>query len=261
MREHFDVALDFQGLIKSAALARFSGAKRVLGFAKAALREKHAASFYTSTVTPEDGQHVIDKNLSLLRGLNIQHPAARMFAFARKPSAALQRVRTQAGERFAIVNPGAAWANKRWHPERFGAVADAIRVRHALLSVVIWGPGERELADRVVAAANGAAFAAPVTSIADLFALSRAASLMVSGDTGPLHVAAACGTPIVGIYGPTDPRRNGPWLPADVCVSRFEACGCHHQRRCVRERWCLDDVQVPEVIAAIDRRLAGAGAR
>jgi heptosyltransferase-1 len=160
-----------------------------------------------------------------------------------------------------MVNPGAAWPNKRWHPERFGAVARAIRDRHALRSVVIWGPGERELADRVVAASHGAAFAAPPTSIADLFAISGAASLMVSGDTGPLHIAAAYGTPIVGVYGPTDPARNGPWSADDVCVSRFEACGCHHLRRCVRERWCLEEVHADEVIDAIDRRLAPARAR
>jgi lipopolysaccharide heptosyltransferase I len=259
--ERFDAALDFQGLIKSATLARSSGAARVIGFSKRALREPLAASFYTESVVPNDAGHVIDKNLSLLRGLNIQHPAARSFTFARRPSAALQRVRTQVGERFAIVNPGAAWINKRWHPERFGAVAEAIRLGHGLPSVVIWGPGERELADRAVAASNGAALAAPATSVADLFALCGAASLMVSGDTGPLHIAAASGTPVVGIYGPTDPRRKGPWAPADVCVSKFDACGCHHLRRCVRDRWCLEDVQAAEVVAAIDRRLAGAGAR
>lgn len=260
-RERFDAALDFQGLLKSAALARFSGATRTIGFARADLREEYAGNFYTQSVSAGPGGHVIEKNLSLLRGLNIQHPAAWTFGFAQRPSAALQRVRTHVGERFAIINPGAAWVNKRWHPERFGAVAAALRDRHALPSVVIWGPGEQEMADRAAAASNGAAITAPPTSIADLFALSRAASLMVSGDTGPLHIAAASGTPVVGIYGPTDPRRNGPWSPADVCVSTFESCGCHHLRRCVRDRWCLGDVEIDEVVAAVDRRLAVAGAR
>jgi lipopolysaccharide heptosyltransferase I len=259
-RERFDAALDFQGLIKSASLARLSGARLVAGFKGGGVREPAAVSFYSATVAAAPG-HVIEKNLSLLRAINIHQPAAPCFAFARRPSSALQRVRTQAGERFAIINPGAAWPNKRWHPERFGAVAEAIRVRHAMRSVVIWGPGERELADRVIAASDGAALAAPATSIADLFAMSAAAALMVSGDTGPLHIAAASGTPIVGLYGPTDPRRNGPWSREDLSVSRFEACGCHHLRRCVRDRWCLEDVQVEEVVDAIDRRLAPAGAR
>lgn len=255
-REGFDAALDFQGLIKSATLARASGAKQVIGFSKDALREPLAASLYSKTIAPEGSPHVIDKNLALLRALNIVHPAGRTFAFEKRPSAATQRIRAQLGDRFAIINPGAAWVNKRWHPERFGTVADALRVRHGLPSVVIWGPGERELADRVVSSSNGAASVAPATSIADLFALCRVASLMVSGDTGPLHIAAACGTPIVGIYGPTDPGRNGPFASGDVSVSMFEMCGCHHLRRCTRSHWCLDDVTADGVVAAIDRRVA-----
>jgi ADP-heptose:LPS heptosyltransferase len=78
---------------------------------------------------------------------------------------------------------------------------------------------------------------------------------MVSGDTGPLHIAAAAGTPIVAVFGPTNPRRNGPWLPADVVVSRYDACGCHYDRRCHEARWCLEDVGVAELTAAIQQRL------
>jgi heptosyltransferase-1 len=136
-----------------------------------------------------------------------------------------------------------------------------IQKRHGLRSVVIWGPGEQELAGQVVSASSGAALGAPPTSVADLFALCDAASLMVSGDTGPLHIGAACGTPLVGIYGPTDPGRNGPWSPSDLTVSRFGECRCHHQRQCTNSRWCLDDVQVGEVAACVDRRLAGAQVR
>ncbi|HSL23153.1 MAG TPA: glycosyltransferase family 9 protein [Vicinamibacterales bacterium] len=260
-REQFDAALDFQGLVKSATLARLSGSRRAVGFARASLREPAAAALYHETVTPGADGHVIGKNLSLLRALDIQAPAAPSFPFARRPSAALQQVRTQAGERFAIINPGAAWPNKRWPPERFGALAGQLRERHALPSIAIWGPGELEIAETLVRESGGAAALAPLTSIADLFALAGAASLMVSGDTGPLHIAAAAGTPIVGIYGPTDPARNGPWSPHDVCVSRFAACGCHHLRRCVQARWCLDDVALEEVAQAVDRRLAGVAAR
>lgn len=260
-RERFDAALDFQGLIKSAVLARLAGAKRTIGFSKGALREPFAASFYTETHMPPDGGHVIDKNLSLLRALGIHHPAAPSFRFTPRPSAALQQVRGHTGGRFAIVNPGAAWPNKRWPPERFGVLAADIQKQHGLRSIVIWGPGERELAEQVVTASGGAALISPPTSIADLFALCGAASLMVSGDTGPLHIGAASGTPLVGIFGPTDPRRNGPWSSADASVSRFTQCRCHHQRRCTNSRWCLDEVTVAEVAEAIGRRLAGAATR
>jgi lipopolysaccharide heptosyltransferase I len=254
----YDAALDFQGLLKSAALARFSGAARVVGFARDGLREPAASSFYKEKIDAPAGGHVIQKNLALLRSVGVEPPARPEFHFVPRPSAALRRTQSLVGPRFAIVNPGAAWPNKRWHPERLGAVAAAIRSRFDLPSVVIWGPGEHDAAERVTAASCGAAALAPPTSVADLFALSRAASLVISGDTGPLHIAAAVGTPVVGIYGPTDPARNGPWSPEDVCVSRFAACGCHHQRRCSQPRWCLEDVQVSEVVGAVERRLAAA---
>ncbi len=83
----------------------------------------------------------------------------------------------------------------------------------------------------------------------------RGARVMVSGDTGPTHIAAAVGTPIVGIYGPTRPGRNGPWLPDDVTVSRADVCECHHLRQCRRQTMCLLDIGVDEVVAAVERRL------
>ena len=259
-RERFDAALDFQGLIKSAALARLAGAARTIGFTKPSLREPFAGSFYTETVPAADGGHVIEKNLSLLASIGVPQPAAPAFRFAQRPSAALQRVRAETGGRFAIVNPGAAWPNKRWAPARFGTVAAAIFRQHDLRSLVLWGPGERDLAEAVVTASSGGAMMAPPTSIADLFALCREAALMISGDTGPLHIGAASGTPLVGIFGPTDPRRNGPWSSSDASVSRFGECRCHHQRRCTNGRWCLEDIGAAEVLEAVNRRLAGAAA-
>jgi len=149
-------------------------------------------------------------------------------------------------------------ADQALAPVRLGAIASALRDAHGLTSVVLWGPGEESLAREVVASSGGAAILSPQTSIADLVALSRGAALFVSGDTGPAHIAAAVGTPIVGIYGPTRPSRNGPWSPDDVTVSRDAVCECHHLRRCRRETMCLSDIQVDEVWKAVERRLAGA---
>jgi len=116
--------------------------------------------------------------------------------------------------------------------------------------------GEEGLAQEVVRASSGAALLSPKTSIVDLLALIRGAMVMISGDTGPTHVAAALGTPIVGIYGPTRPSRNGPWAPGDITISRDAICQCHHLRRCTRERMCLLDVEAAEVLDAVERRLA-----
>ena len=261
-RGRYDVAIDVQGLVKSAFLARASRAGRVVGFPTPRLRERAARLFYTETHDPGPTRHVIEKNLGLVAPLGVASPVSQdmRFPIEARPSTSAAVVRRQLGlsERasFALMNPGAAWPNKRWPPERLGAVALWLHRRHALPSAVLWGPGDEPLAAEVVSASAGAAHLAPQTSLADLVALARAATLMVSGDTGPLHLAAAVGTPVVGIYGPTHEVRNGPWSSDDLTVSRFGQCECHHRRRCRARRWCIGDVSVAEVIGAVDRRIS-----
>ena len=121
---------------------------------------------------------------------------------------------------------------------------------------VIWGPGEESLADSVAAASDGAAIVTRSTSLTDLVAVLKSATLLVSGDTGPLHIAAALGTPIVGIYGPTNPDRNGPWAAADHTVSQFAECRCHHRRSCRVPGWCVGHIAVAAVAEAVDYRLS-----
>jgi lipopolysaccharide heptosyltransferase I len=251
----YDIAIDLQGLMKSAVFARASGALRVAGFSIWHLREKGARPFYSETGGEDHADHVVQKNLQLLRDVGIE--ARRVeFPLADVASAAVEAVRgALAGAPFALINPGAAWPNKQWPPARFGEVAAFLRDVRGLPSIVLWGPGEEALADAVIAASQGAARRAPSTTIADLLALSRAASLVVSGDTGPLHVAAAVGTPAVAIFGPTDPARNGPWQPIDVTVSRYDRCDCHYERTCHQSSWCLESITVAEVTAAIQQRL------
>lgn len=256
----YDAALDMQGLMKSAVLARMSGASRVIGFSIWHLREKSARPLYSETPdAPEDTAHphVIHKNLQLLETVGVRDMTVR-FPLAHVESAVANRVRAEAGRPFALINPGAAWPNKRWPPERYGEVAAFIRDVRGLAVFVLWGPGEEPLAQQVVDASSGAARLAPATSLADLLALARAAALVVSGDTGPLHIATAAGAPTVALFGPTDPERNGPWSPDDVSVSRYGTCGCHYARRCRQSEWCLESITVPEVTAAIQQRMAGA---
>ena len=252
----YDIAIDLQGLMKSAVLARASGAARVVGFSIWHLREKTARPFYSDAHDAEGG-HVIRKNLRLLRALGVEDEAIR-FPLADVPSRALDELRRRIPEdgRFALINAGAAWPNKRWPPDRFGELASFLRDACGLIPVVLWGPGEEGLADSVIARSSNAATAAPATGVADMVALARASALVVSGDTGPLHIATAVGTPTVSLFGPTDPERNGPFAPDDVVVSRYEACGCHYDRRCHESPWCLDEVTVAEVCAAVQRRLA-----
>jgi len=260
----YDVALDFQGLWKSAAWARLSGARRVVGFAGAWRREGPSALLVGERVDlPGEAVHVIDKNLALLRPLGIDALGLREFPLPEAPASA-ERVDRALAELgigpFAILNPGGGWPSKRWPAESFGAVARGLRER-GLSAVVTWGPGEEALADRVVAAAAGAAVRSFATSLLDYLALARRARLVVAADTGTLHLACAVGTPVVALFGPTDPARNGPFSLRDEVVRRVPPCAPCHRRVCPRHEGIMATIPGGEVLGAIDRRLAAAPSR
>jgi heptosyltransferase I len=264
----YDVAIDLQGLMKSAILARASGARRVVGFSASYARERLARVFYTEAYDPGRGgiydrretRHVVEINLGMLQQLGVPL-APPEFPIEPVESPVARWAAGESGGRYALLNPGAAWPNKRWPPSRLAEVAIELKNTHHLTSVVLWGPGEEPLAAQVVAEADGAAILSPKTTIADIVGLARGAALMVSGDTGPTHIATAVGTPLIGLYGPTRPSRNGPLAPRDVTISRDAVCQCHHLRRCKLDRMCLLDIEVPEVVSAIERRLSPEPAR
>jgi heptosyltransferase I len=259
-RERYDVCLDLQGLLKSAALARFSGARRIIGFARPLLRESAAVLAYSETGGDGAG-HVIDKNLSLLTLVGVGSKERRFcLDIPETPVVPCTReiLGTGASAPFVLINPGAAWPNKRWPAERFGSVARRLRDRLGLPSAVLWGPDEATLAAAVTRASDGAARMAPQTTMVEMLALARAARVVVSGDTGPLHLAAAAGTPVVGLYGPTPPGRNGPWDPRDRVVSSHDTCQCVFQRQCTADTWCLERITVDAVVDAVLARLEAA---
>ena len=267
-RNRYDVAIDLQGLIKSALLSRASGAPKVIGFSSSYARERLARLFYTEAHDPGRGglynpaetRHVVEMNLGLLEPLGVA-PARPEFPIEDVDSNVARWAMSHTGGAYALLNPGAAWPNKRWPPDRFAALAAELRNRRGLMSVILWGPGEEDLARETTAAAEGAAVLSPKTTIGDVIALARGAAVMVSGDTGPTHIASAVGTPLVGIYGPTRPSRNGPMASDDAIVTRDAICQCHHLRRCRLSRMCLLDIEVTEVADAVERRLAAGRTR
>jgi lipopolysaccharide heptosyltransferase I len=264
--QDYDFALDLQGLIKSAIWARMSFADRVVGFDPPNLREPQAAFLYSQTVTPVGPSgsqavgrseiHIIHKNLSILQALDITPGPIEIPLVPHASAETTAAIETAGGPlQYVVINPGAAWPNKRWPPERFGALAAALQQKFDLRSLITWGPSEKDLATLVASNSVGAATLAPPTSVSDLAVLMRDAALVVSGDTGPLHIAAAMGTPLVGLYGPTWPERNGPWDPKDVVISRANVCVCHHKRQCLRGSPCINEITLDEVVAASERRL------
>jgi heptosyltransferase I len=253
----YQVALDMQGAIRSAVLARLSGAPVVYGARQT--RESPATLFYTRQQIAS-GTHIIEQHLAL---------AAAVAGSKSRPSgvdlprdvATEQRVEqllAHAGVRqLAIINPGAGWGAKRWPAERYGVVARALACC-GLQSIVNYGPGEDQLAREAEDSSKGAAKAFAL-SITELIALTRRAKLFVGGDTGPLHLAAALQVPIVAIFGPTDPARNGPYGTPSV-VLRNPASPTSHARRVQPDEGMLE-ITVDSVIDAARRLLTGTGAK
>lgn len=253
---HYEAVIDLQGLLKSAMLARSVRGRQTIGFPRRHLREPLARLFYTVAPDPGEATHVIYKNLALLAPLKVLDRRVR-FPLDVPATATVGQILERFHPReYVLINPGAAWPNKRWPPNRFGELASAIRRDFGWRSLVLWGPGEQELAHDVVEASEGAAESSPPTTITDLVGVARHARLMISGDTGPLHIAGAVGTPIVALYGPTRPERNGPWGLDDIAISRVQRCSCVYERTCKAPERCIDDISVAEVMSAVHRRVA-----
>jgi lipopolysaccharide heptosyltransferase I len=258
----YDFVLDLQGTMKSAVSAFLARSDRRIGFGSRHLKERAAALLYTERVSANGGPpHVIDRHLRLLRALDI-HTDERRFPISSDPpaeAAAARELEQRGLTVFALLNPGGSWATKRWSPDKFGRLALEMKRAFELPSLVVWGPGEEAMAREVVAASDGAAQLAPETSLAELLPYIRKARLFVSGDSGPLHLASACGVPAVGIFGPTDPARNGPFGKGDEVVWKHVDCSPCYKHRCPGYgNVCLTSIEVEEVLDAVRRRLGEA---
>jgi len=208
----YDVALDLQGSIRSAVIARMSGASVVIG--SDAPREKQSRWFYTSRVKTEKA-HVIDQAVEIARALVPEVDAAEVVLPVDATAERWCRILLAGDARkIVVIAPGAGWGAKQWPAERYGAVANDLVERgyRVLVNAV---PGGDLLAAAVVTASDGRAEAVECT-LPQLIAMTRRGVLFIGGDTGPLHLADALGVPSVGIFGPTDPARNGPYSERNI---------------------------------------------
>ena len=253
----YDAVIDLQGAIRSAVLGRLAGARRLIGEAEP--REGTARWLFTETVATR-GEHVIEQDLELasriagdalvaVPALLPVDPAAESWCEALLASSGTRPV--------ALINPGAGWGAKRWPVERYALVARGLIAR-GFRVLVNAGPGEERMADVIVKEASSAAIPL-ATSLSQLIALTRRVALCIAGDTGPLHLACALGRPVVGIYGPTDPGRNGPY-GTRFRVLRSPQSRRDHARRPEPEAGLLT-IQPEEVLGAADELLAGEAAR
>jgi lipopolysaccharide heptosyltransferase I len=256
----FDIALDFQGLLKSASIAKLARAPRRFGFAREALREPASRFLLTNTVTVPRKMHVIRKNLLLAqKALKIPVPETDfefpIFTLKSHVEEAEKIVSQVAGGNFAILNPAGGWTTKLWHAEKFGALADKLWEEHGLTSVVTTAPSENALAEKVLQNSKSGKTMAANLSLKGFYELTKRARVYVGGDTGPTHLAAAAKAPIVGIFGPTEWWRNGSPNEADIAVERADI-DCRtdcHRRAC--GNWICMDISVEAVFNAVQKRL------
>lgn len=237
----YDLAIDLQGLLKSGIVAWLSGARHRLGFARS---REGSALFLTHRVqTPEGPVHAVDRYMAVVGALGAD-TGPRDFTIPVGPEAVAraEALLAEAGRPRVVLHPSARWPTKLWEAEGFARVGDALARRAGASIILTGGPG-----DRATAAVAASMRAKPLDltgrlGLKELAAILARADLMVAVDSGPMHIAAALGTPLVALFGPSDPRRTGPYggraailredLPCAPCLKR--RCQIADERLCMR---------------------------
>jgi len=264
----FDTAIDYQGLWKSASLPFLAGVKRRIGFSSESVREFGVPLLYTDRVRATSA-HVVDQNGELSKRAGAQNGVAN-FRLDAPPLHHEELSKVFLGhdmENHVVLSPGGGWRSKCWLPERFGALCKKIFESLSLRCVINYGPGEEDLAAKVRAASRDAAPVLFNGELGPLMSILRAAICVVGGDTGPLHLAVALGTPVVALFGPTNPARNGPYrnpsstasaaqsshrqYPQDIVLRAPNVVTTH--RRQHRTHPSMLEIQVDAVFEAVHR--------
>lgn len=260
-RAHYTCALDLQGRYRSAALSWLSGAPRRIGRDRQATREPGATLFYTDRVMPT-GRHIVDMTVDLAVRAGA-HPDSEPRFPLRVPENELCAVRETLSRQnisgdYVVISPGGGWKSKCWPPDRFSRLCDSLLRRDGIRSVINIAPGEEAVAQEIVTASGSAKPPVVSLSIPALAALLAQARLVVAGDTGPLHLAAALGTPVVGLFGATDPARNGP-LPRGTVVQNASSDSFDYLRgdyaRLDSYSAAMLSLSVEQVLAAVEREI------
>ncbi len=249
--EHYDLVVDLQGLLRSGLITMATHAPKRVGFAEA---REGSRLFYTEKVKGGRDLHAVDRYMKIAAYLGC--PAAEsglLFPLPQKQSDRMTRIRTDLQE-YAVIVPGARWRTKIWPPENFGKVAARLPIR----SVVIGGGSDRAIAGEVVSASSGHAQSlAGETDLSELIELMRGARIVITNDSGPMHIAAALNVPVIAVFGPTSPVLTGPYGKGHVSMQSKEPCAPCFKRECADMK-CMHGI-TPEAVAEKVRAILGIG--
>jgi len=262
-REGYAASVDLQGLIRSGVISHLSGAPLRIGFPRGEVREGPSALF--TNVHPRrlpSRCHVIDRNLALLHPLGIRSDV-RSFEY-RIPAQLEDRVhrylRSAAPDPSTLcvaIHPVAGWPTKEWAPERFAEIARRLLLRREVRLFLLWGPGERDRVNAIRSRLDPSPEIVPEMGLPELVCFLRRCDLFIGGDSGPMHLACSLERPVVALFGPTDPVRNGPFLGRYRVVRGAASCGPCYRRRCSRSL-CMDAVSLERVWDAVNAGLSEA---
>lgn len=259
---HFDLVVDLQGLLRSGAMARLTGCARRIGFANA--REGSPLCYTQRVAVPAMPMHAVDRYLLVAEALGAARPATPRFAFTDRPEdgQAVDTILARAGldgsSPWVAMNVSARWETKRWPPQHFAEAADRLAEGYGVPVVLMGGPAERPESLAVTGRMRTKAVdLTGQTPVGLLPGLLRRASLLLTNDSGPMHIAAAVDTPVVALFGPTDPVRTGPYGRRHVVLSYPVECRPCLRRDCTRAvaLECLTAVQPEQVVQAVMQQL------
>ncbi|MGH7462792.1 MAG: lipopolysaccharide heptosyltransferase II, partial [Longimicrobiales bacterium] len=258
----FDLVVDLQGLFRSGAMAWLTGCGRRVGFANA---REGSPLFYTQKVeVPKTVMHAVDRYLLVAEALGAKRPAQPRFEFVDRPEdrQAVETILSRSGVASSLpwsaMNVSARWETKRWPPQHFAEAADRLSQAHALPVVFIGGSAERPESLAVISLMRTKAVdLTGQTPVGLLPILLRWAAVLVTNDSGPMHIAAAVGTPVVAMFGPTDPARTGPYGREHLVLSHAVECSPCFRRDCSRAVTleCLTEVRPEQVVDAVQQQL------
>jgi len=256
-RDKYEYVLELQGNLKGGLLAWLTGSPSRLGFEPGSSRVERFSTLFTNIKVAEgEASHILERNLNFARKLGVEDKEISFpITIGREEKKYIDTFLEEkgiSGRPLVILHPGVTWETKRWPRERYARLAEEIQGRLKNTAVVLtYGPGEKYLAEEIEKLSRAKIFISPPTTLGQLIALLERSQVLVSSDTGPLHIAAALGKRVIGLYGPVDSHRNGPYGEGNFVIKKDLPCSPCWQKKC-SSRACMKGIEVSEVMEKVE---------